>query len=59
METTRVKFAKAAGTKAVYLTHIANGHRKPSFKLTHRIEKATGGKVSRHDLRPDIFGKSA
>lgn len=52
-----VALAKAAKTKQVYLTHVARGYSKASYKLAIRIETATGGKVSRHDLRPDIFGK--
>ena len=41
-----------------YLWQIATGwdNRKASPKLALRIESATGGAVSRHDLRPDIFG---
>lgn len=35
---------------------IAKGHKTASPKLANRIEKATGGAVSRHDLRPDVFG---
>lgn len=35
---------------------IAKGHKKPGPKLAHRLEFATGGKVSRQNLRPDIFG---
>lgn len=51
--------ALAAGTKAVYLGQLANGHRKASFKLAKKIEAATNGKVTRADLRPDIFGRAA
>lgn len=50
--------AKAAGTKRVYLTHLAYGHRKASVKLAQRIVAATRGRVSLSDLRPDIW-KSA
>jgi hypothetical protein len=30
--------------------------RKPSPKKVHAIEAATSGNVTRHDLRPDIYG---
>ena len=30
--------------------------RKPSPKKVHAIEAATGGIVTRHDLRPDVYG---
>lgn len=30
--------------------------RKPSPKKVHAIEAATGGVVTRHDLRPDVYG---
>lgn len=33
-----------------------NGTLPPSHKWMDAIEKATGGHVSRHDVRPDIFG---
>jgi DNA-binding transcriptional regulator YdaS (Cro superfamily) len=51
--------AKAADTEVIYLIQIAGGHAQPSPKLANRIEQATNGKVSRHDLRPDIFGMAA
>ncbi len=51
--------AKRAGTSYNYLIQLAGGHRKPSHKLAKRIEAATRGVISRHDLRPDIFGKAA
>lgn len=34
---------------------IALGHKQPSAKLATRIELATGGAVSRRELRPDVF----
>lgn len=56
LETADAKaLAKAAGTKRVYLTHLAHGHRKPSVKLAQRIAAATRGRVSLSDLRPDIW----
>ncbi|MGN6519564.1 MAG: transcriptional regulator [Dokdonella sp.] len=41
-----------------YLWQIATQWRgrRPSAELARRIHDATGGEVSVHDLRPDIFG---
>lgn len=38
---------------------IAGGHKKPSAVLAGRIADATADAVSRHELRPDIFGVPA
>ena len=48
--------ADACGTKPVYLSHVARGHRRASHTLANAIEAATDGAVTVHDLRPDIFG---
>lgn len=37
-----------------YLSLVARGHRKASHSLARDLEKHTG--VSKHSLRPDIFG---
>ena len=37
-----------------YLWQIAGGHCRAGAKMAVAIEEATG--VSKHDLRPDIFG---
>lgn len=50
-------FAKRAKTKTIYLIQIAGGHAKPSFRMAQQIEAACEGKVTRQDLRPDIFGR--
>ena len=33
---------------------IETGRRQPSFEMAQQIESLTG--ISRHDLRPDIYG---
>ena len=38
-----------------WLSLIMKGQRKASPELCVRIERATGGLVSREELRPDIF----
>lgn len=54
----RGELAASLGLSAAYLWQLASGwdERKPSPQLALRIEEATGGDVTRHDLRPDIFG---
>lgn len=47
--------AEKAGTNYIYLTQIASGYRKPSGRLTLLLEQHSKGKLSRHDLRPDLY----
>ena len=47
--------ADAVGTSYQYLCQIANGHKNAGPVLCRKIEQATNGQVSRHDLRPDIY----
>lgn len=42
------------GTTMDYLWQIAGGHSRAGAKMALAIETVTG--VSRHELRPDIFG---
>ena len=53
------RVARECDTSIAYLSHIAYGHRQASHKLAKRIEAATGGQVTKEELRPDIFGESA
>jgi DNA-binding transcriptional regulator YdaS (Cro superfamily) len=50
--------AADCGTTPDYLWQVATGWRgrRASVDLVKRIEAATGAAVTRHDLRPDIFG---
>ena len=52
-EATRV--AESAGSRYVYLTQIASGHRKPSPKLARRLVEVSKGRLTLRDLRPDIW----
>ncbi len=47
--------AEEAGTKVSYLIHVVNGRRKTSPKLSIKIEEVSGKKITRHDLRPDLW----
>lgn len=50
------RIASAAECSAGTLYMIAKGHKVVGPKLAGRIEIATGGVVTRQDLRPDLFG---
>lgn len=53
------KLAADAGTSTDYLYQIATGRRRASVGekgLCDRIVKHAGGRVTRNDLRPDVFG---
>lgn len=57
---TQEAFAKAIGKKQSYVSMLKRrvvelGRKVPS-DICPKIEEATGGAVTRHDLRPDIFG---
>lgn len=54
----RRMIADAHGVAEVTVRAWANGNRNHPYKLSAvRITEAvTGGRVTRHDLRPDIFG---
>jgi DNA-binding transcriptional regulator YdaS (Cro superfamily) len=39
-----------------WLALLMRGEKRASAALCSRIEKATGGLVTREELRPDIFG---
>lgn len=49
----------------VYLSQCASGFRNPSFKLAKEIDEASQaddwpyGRLSKHELRPDIFERPA
>jgi NAD(P)H-dependent flavin oxidoreductase YrpB (nitropropane dioxygenase family) len=51
------KVSRAGSVGYLYL--IAGGHRRPSAELAKKIEQATAGKVTRAELRPDIFERAA
>ncbi|WP_422460280.1 MULTISPECIES: transcriptional regulator [unclassified Endozoicomonas] len=48
--------AKNVGTSLAYLRHLAHGRKMASHKLVKKIVTATDGKVTRQELRPDIYG---
>ena len=52
----RAKVARLIGVKYARLDHAYTGRRSVSVALATAIEVATGGKVTRAELRPDLFG---
>jgi len=50
-----VEMAGYLGISSTWLSLLIHGHRKPSAKLSVKIERATSGLVSRKVLRPDLF----
>lgn len=51
-----LEIAAQVGSSYEYIwEQLPGGHSKASPELAKKIEKATSGKVSRSDLRPDIY----
>lgn len=54
--------ARALGVKQAHVWNWLNRDKRLPAEYCLKIEQATGGQVTRHDLRPDIFvqnGKAA
>lgn len=51
--------ARACGVKQGHVWHWLNKSRSVPANYVLTIETATGGAVTRHELRPDIFGEPA
>lgn len=54
--TTQDAFAKSVGVTQGAVHQWVTGKLKVTPEKAREIERATGGKVKRMDLRPDIFG---
>jgi DNA-binding transcriptional regulator YdaS (Cro superfamily) len=48
-------FARKAGCSKAFISHIIADRRKPSPEVARAIERASDGKVPKHELRPDIW----
>lgn len=53
---TLTEFGALTGHSHASISRWAGGVTKPGYKAALKIEEVTGGKVSRHDLRPDVYG---
>ena len=50
-------FARACGVSQGLISQFLLGVKKPGWKTCKKIEVITGGKVTRQEHRPDIFGE--
>lgn len=53
----QAKLAQAAGCSQQYISQLLSGKTGLSAEKALAFERATGGKISRIVLRPDIFGQ--
>lgn len=53
---TQQEFADMVGVTQGRVSHWLNGEKVPAERCV-QIELATGGKVTRNELRPDVFGE--
>ncbi|WP_410478674.1 transcriptional regulator [Pseudomonas sp. zfem003] len=53
------QMAESLGIPASYLSRLLSGDRAITAERALHIERVTGGKVTRHELRPDIAWDSA
>lgn len=51
----KTMFAGKVGITPTYLGLLIRKARRPSAEMAKKIEKATKGEVTMHDLRPDLF----
>lgn len=49
------RVAREAQTTVAYLHQLAGGHRLPSAKLTLALERSSGRRMTRYELRPDLY----
>ena len=53
---TRIQFAEMVGVSEGMVGHWITGRYRVAAERCLRVESATNGAVTRHDLRPDVFG---
>jgi len=53
------RVSKQAGTSLEYFKQVMYGNRKFSHKLAMKIESASDERMTRAELRPDIWGDKA
>lgn len=52
----KIEMARFLGISAEWMSKLIAQKVQPSPKLAMAVERATGGLVTRKDLRPDLFG---
>lgn len=55
--TQQADYAVRAGTTIGYLRKALSKGQRFDGALARRLDEESGGSVSRHELRPDIFGQ--
>lgn len=53
--TSQAEFAKAIGVSQGLVSHWITGRSRVPAERVLTIEQATGGQVTRHDLREDLY----
>lgn len=56
---TQQKLAELIGLSQQGVSYLLNEADVVSAEVAIKIDRATGGKVSKEKLRPDLFGKAA
>lgn len=56
MQGDRKKAAESLGVSIALVGHVLTKRRGVSIPVAIRIEEITSGEISRHDLRPDVYG---
>ncbi len=52
----RQEAAQKLGVSIALVGHLMNGRRQVSIPVAQTIGALTRGEISRHDLRPDVYG---
>jgi len=54
---TQAEFAQACEISQGLVSQFLSGAKQPGWRTCQGIERVTGGRVTRHQLRSDIFGE--
>lgn len=53
--TEKARFADKCESSVGYLRLVFSGHKKAGYKMCMLIEENSNGRISKSDLRPDIY----
>lgn len=51
----RADLADTLKTSPAYVSQLMGGHRRITAEMAIKIERATNGEVTRHEMRPDLY----
>jgi hypothetical protein len=54
----QAEYARRAGTSIGYLRKALSKGQRFDGALARRLDEESGGRVSRYELRPDVFGEA-